>query len=171
MNTAYICLRAEGRNIWLVYGARKYFTTELREEISDWSMVGGNILPQSWGKKYLIGLCCEEILYLRAEGRNIWLVYAARIYFTSELREEIFDWSMPRGIILPQRQRKLNLAPGRVLRYISHEGTCRPEGYGFWAFLVWKRVYILPILVWNRVWFLRELWKRMNVFIFSLPNE
>ena len=27
------------------------------------------------------------------------------------------------------------------------------QGYGIWAFLVWKRVYTLPILVWNRVWF------------------
>ena len=30
---------------------------------------------------------------------------------------------------------------------------CRSKGYGIWAFLVWKRVYTLPILVWNRVWF------------------
>ena len=33
---------------------------------------------------------------------------------------------------------------------------CRPIGWGFCAVLVWKRVYTLPILVWNRVWFLRE---------------
>ena len=34
---------------------------------------------------------------------------------------------------------------------------CRPKGYGFCAVLVWLLVYILPILVWNRVWFSREL--------------
>ena len=31
----------------------------------------------------------------------------------------------------------------------------RSKGYGFWAFLVWKRVYTLPILVRNWVWFSR----------------
>ena len=38
-----------------------------------------------------------------------------------------------------------------VLPYISHIGMCRPNGTGVWAFLVWKRVYTWPILVWNRV--------------------
>ena len=49
--------------------------------------------------------------------------------------------------------------PGRgrgVLPY-SHIGMCRLIGYDFGAVLVWKRVYTLPILVWNRVWFSREL--------------
>ena len=32
-----------------------------------------------------------------------------------------------------------------------------PQRVGFWAFLVWKRVYTLPILVWNRLQFSREL--------------
>ena len=32
-------------------------------------------------------------------------------------------------------------------------------------------VYILPILVWNRVWFTRDLRKCMNIFIISVPNE
>ena len=33
-----------------------------------------------------------------------------------------------------------------------------PHRVGFCAVFVWKRVYTLPILVWNRpVWFLREL--------------
>ena len=50
----------------------------------------------------------------------------------------------------------------RVLHYISHLGMCRPKGYYFWAFLVWKRVYTLPILVWKRVWFSRELREHMN---------
>ena len=31
--------------------------------------------------------------------------------------------------------------------------------------------YTLPILVWNRVWFSRELRKRINMFIVSIPNE
>ena len=43
-----------------------------------------------------------------------------------------------------------------VLPY-SHIGMFRLIGYGFGAVLVWKRVYTLPILVWNRVWFSREL--------------
>ena len=34
---------------------------------------------------------------------------------------------------------------------------CCPIGLGFSSVLVWKQVYTLPILVWNRVWFLREL--------------
>ena len=50
-------------------------------------------------------------------------------------------WQIPRGL----------------LPYISHIGMCCPKGYGLWDFLVWKRVCTLPILVWNRVWFSREL--------------
>ena len=48
---------------------------------------------------------------------------------------------------------------------------CRPNRLGFWAFLTWKRVYTLVILVWNRVWFSRELRERMNVVIVLVPNE
>ena len=62
-------------------------------------------------------------------------------------------------------------ARGGVPPYISHIGMCRLKGLGYWAFLVWKRVYTLPTLVWNRVWFSRELRKRMNVFIVPSPNE
>ena len=39
---------------------------------------------------------------------------------------------------------------------------------GFLSRLVWKRVYTLPILVWNRVWFLRGLQECMDVFIVSI---
>ena len=60
---------------------------------------------------------------------------------------------------------------GRVLPYINYISMCRSIGWGFWAVLVWKRVYTLPILVWNRVWFSRELRECMNVFIVSIPNE
>ena len=41
---------------------------------------------------------------------------------------------------------------GGVLPYLSHTGMCRPKGWGFCAVLVWKRVLVLPILVWNRLW-------------------
>ena len=34
-----------------------------------------------------------------------------------------------------------------------------------------RRVYILPILVWNWVWFSRELRECMNIFVVSIPNE
>ena len=60
---------------------------------------------------------------------------------------------------------------GGVLPCISNIGMCRHSGEGFWAVLVWKWVYTLPILVWNRVWFSRELRQCMNVFILSIPNE
>ena len=43
-----------------------------------------------------------------------------------------------------------------VLPYIIHIGMCRPKGYGFGLLLVWKRVQILPILVWNLLWVTRE---------------
>ena len=61
--------------------------------------------------------------------------------------------------------------PGK-LPYISHIGTCRPEEYiyTFNFFLVLKRVYILPILVWNRVSFSMELRECMNVFVISVPK-
>ena len=45
---------------------------------------------------------------------------------------------------------------GGVLPY-SHIGMCRLIGYGFGTVLVWKRVYTLPMLVWNREWFSRDL--------------
>ena len=38
----------------------------------------------------------------------------------------------------------------------------------FGAFLVWKQVYTLPIWVWIRVWFSRELRERTNVFIVTV---
>ena len=44
-------------------------------------------------------------------------------------------------------------------------GMCHVIGLGFGAVLVWKRVYSLPILAWNRVWFSRELRERMNVSV------
>ena len=63
------------------------------------------------------------------------------------------------------------LGPRGVLPYISYIGMRRPKGYDFWAVLVWKRVKILTIMVWNRVWFLREPRECINVFAFSTPNE
>ena len=70
--------------------------------------------------------------------------------------------------------RSQNLSPvwggrgGGVLPYIIHIGMCRPKGYGFGAFLVWKQIYTLPIWVWIRVWFSRELRERTNVFIVTV---
>ena len=62
-----------------------------------------------------------------------------------------------------------------VLPYISHIGMCPPPPQRvwnqFWAFLVWKPVQTLPILVWSRVGFSRQLQERMNVFIVLVPNE
>ena len=54
---------------------------------------------------------------------------------------------------------------GGVLPYINHIGMCRPKGWGFCTILVWKRVYTLSILVWNLVWFSRELRECLNLFI------
>ena len=65
----------------------------------------------------------------------------------------------------------LNPLGGGVLPYISHIGTFYPKGvFGlFWSENGLK--VILPILVWNQVWFLRKLQECMNVFIISIPNE
>ena len=46
-----------------------------------------------------------------------------------------------------------------------------PHRVGFLRRFGLKTVYTLLILVWNRVWFSRELWECMNVFIVSIPNE
>ena len=49
---------------------------------------------------------------------------------------------------------------GGATPYISHYRYILyvlPIGWGFWAVLVWKWVYTLPILVWNQVWFSKEL--------------
>ena len=58
-----------------------------------------------------------------------------------------------------------------VLFYTSHIGMCRLKGRGFWAFLVWKRVQTLPIFVWNRVGFSRDLWELVNVFIVLMDRS
>ena len=46
-----------------------------------------------------------------------------------------------------------------------------PNRVGFLRRFVCKRVYTLPILVWNRVWFSGELRECVNVFIIAIPNE
>ena len=57
-------------------------------------------------------------------------------------------------------------APGLgTLPYINFIGMCRPKGYGFWAVLVWKRVYILTILVLNWVSLSRKPQERINAGI------
>ena len=58
---------------------------------------------------------------------------------------------------------------GGVPPYIRHVSMRRPKGYGFGAFLVWKRVYTLPILVLCRVWFSRDLrdYERISCFNFK----
>ena len=48
---------------------------------------------------------------------------------------------------------------------------CRPHRIGFLHCFDMKRVYTWPILVWNWVWFSRELRECMNVFIISIPDE
>ena len=81
------------------------------------------------------------------------------------------------GVVLPAPcsvHSTNSLIPGvGVLPYISHLGMCPlppppppKKRYGFCALLVWKREYILPILVWNRVWFTRELREYTHVFCY-----
>ena len=43
--------------------------------------------------------------------------------------------------------------PRGVLPYIGYIGMCGAKGYVFVAVLVWNRVLISTIVVWNRVWF------------------
>ena len=53
---------------------------------------------------------------------------------------------------------------GGVLPYISYIGMCRPSSRIFAPFLSESgTVYTLPVLVCNKVWFLRELRDCMNV--------
>ena len=52
-------------------------------------------------------------------------------------------------LVLSQPDLRERFFPGGVPPYISHIGMCRLKGYKFWDFLVWKRVYTLPILVWK----------------------
>ena len=45
---------------------------------------------------------------------------------------------------------KVAIIPGGgILPYISYIVMCRPKGYGFWAFLVWKRAWILEVTAWG----------------------
>ena len=85
-------------------------------------------------------------------------VYFVSVLFTMSLlyKYNMHAFHSPRGGVHPN---------------IRHIRMCHPKGYGFWAFLVWKRVYTLHILVWHRVWFSRELREHMNVVIILIPNE
>ena len=62
---------------------------------------------------------------------------------------------------------------GMLLNVMSRQvpkiQCCLPPCF-YCAVFVWKRVYTLPVLAWNRVWFSRELRECMNVFIVSIPN-
>ena len=69
------------------------------------------------------------------------------------------------------RNNYVNPQQGGVLPHVSYMGMCRPIGWGFCAVLVWRWVYTLPILVWNRVWFSGELRECMNVFIVSIAKQ
>ena len=55
---------------------------------------------------------------------------------------------------------------GGGLPYIRYIGMCRLKGYGFGPF--WSE---LSIVVLNRVSFSREQRERINIFVFSTPNE
>ena len=55
---------------------------------------------------------------------------------------------------------------GGVLPYICHLGMCL-----LGLFSLKTSIFTLPIFVWKRVWFSRELRECMNVFIVSIPNE
>ena len=60
-----------------------------------------------------------------------------------------------------------------LLPYKSYIGMCRPTESRFCAVLVWKRVYTLPILVWNRVWFskdYRSVWTYLS-FQFQMNKK
>ena len=63
------------------------------------------------------------------------------------------------------------LAGGRGGGGDTHFIYVPPHGVGFLRrFGLKKGIPALPILVWNRVWFLRELRECMNVFIVSIPK-
>ena len=58
----------------------------------------------------------------------------------------------------------MNTGGGEGIPLYKPTSLRRPKGYGFLAFLGWKRVCTLPIMVWIRVGFSKELQERMNVF-------
>ena len=56
----------------------------------------------------------------------------------------------------------------KLYRYVPPHRVGFLRGFGLKTGI---RIYTLPILVWNRVWFLREVRDCKNVFIVSIPNE
>ena len=54
--------------------------------------------------------------------------------------------------------------PRGVVPYIDYIGVCRAKGYVFLAVLVWNKVSISTILVWNREWFVLSSLELGNVF-------
>ena len=74
-------------------------------------------------------------------------------------------WSDTFLTALPSEVR--DFKSGRALPYISRICMCSPKGKGFCAVGLKKRVKTLPIWVWNRVWFSRELvgvYERIHCF-------
>ena len=104
---------------------------------------------------------CDNKLVLSLYVQNVsYLIFASHVMFATLIVRVTL-------ISLFFLYREINVKRKfHVIRYVPP-----PKGCGFWAFLVWKRRYTLPIFVWNRVLFSRELRECMNVVFFSIPNE
>ena len=99
------------------------------------------------------------------------LVFKVKLWFTAENNATVHLKNGTNSNDLckirnRQAQRQMKTPGGDTPLYKSYRYV--PPHY---AILVWKRVYTLPILVWNRLWFSRELRECMNVFIVLIPNE
>ena len=98
----------------------------------------------------IINVCHDHALYKQFGGGR-----CQELPYLSDIMQVIVDWLT--CLVNLFCHLKVNVkSGGGELPHISHIGMCRPIGWGFCAVLVWKRVYTLSILVWNRVWFSRK---------------
>ena len=107
---------------------------------------GKNILPQ---------LCIVCV----APKRIVLNPSALKLYFKRQGLQQskiLFSLENSESVRKQGRKKITYFGPGGALLYIGYAGMCRPIGQGFCA-----------VLVWNRVWFLRELRECMNELSFQ----
>ena len=102
----------------------------------------------------------------------MWKNYNRDFLYLTRRQEEVngMSWSIADSVckaesLYTAKQSVKLTTPGgtpldKLCRYVQ------PHRVGCWALLVWKQACTLPSLVWNRVWFLKELREWMSIWTY-----
>ena len=110
---------------------------------------------------------------------NVFLITGLCTVWLSTLQTNSFLFSVSRpneafrGHPGPRTEflRYLDFLPGDVSLWKPYRYVPPQRVWFLRFFCLLKRIYTLLILVWNRVWYSRELPECKNVFVVSIPNE